>query len=51
MKTKDLVNLLNRAAAALETPKDLNQQEFQDVIDDLTFYANQIAENYELIQP
>ena len=50
MKTKDLVNLLNRAAA-LETPKDLNQQEFQDVIDDLTFYANQIAENYELIQP
>ena len=51
MKTKELVNLLNRAIAALETPKDLSPTDKQDVIDDLTYYANQIEENYELVQP
>ena len=36
MKPRDLANLLNRAAAALETPGDLSDAEKGDLILDLT---------------
>ena len=51
MKTKELVNLLNRAAAALETPQDLNPFEIEDLTRDLTITAREIEESYELVQP
>lgn len=34
-KNRDLRNLLNRAAAALETPKDLNAAEVKQLVEDL----------------
>ena len=39
MKTRDLVNLLNRAAAALETPGDLEPGDVEALIEDLTVAA------------
>lgn len=36
MKTRDMQNLLNRAAAALETPADLSEAEKRELIEDLT---------------
>lgn len=39
MKNRDLKNLLNRGAAALETPQDLNEQERKDLAEDLTAAA------------
>ncbi len=47
MKNRDLVNLLNRAAAALETPADLTAQDVRDLIADLTTEAAQRAEGGE----
>lgn len=35
MKQRDLVNLLNRAAAALETPADLTPDDHQQLVQDL----------------
>jgi hypothetical protein len=40
MKRRDLVNLLNRARAALETPKDLTPRQVADLIDDLYLAAD-----------
>jgi hypothetical protein len=42
LKTRDLVNLLNRAAAALETPADLTEQEQGELVQDLTAAAEEI---------
>ncbi len=42
MKRKDFINLLNRAAAALETPCDLSKEEVAHVIEDLTTVAQKI---------
>lgn len=36
VKLRNLQNLLNRAAAALETPKDLTPKERVELIEDLT---------------
>jgi hypothetical protein len=35
MKKRDLINLLNRAAAAIETPADLEHNEVQYLLEDL----------------
>lgn len=43
MKNKELINLLNRAAAALETPADLTDAEKQHVIEDLAIAAQNIG--------
>jgi len=40
MKTRDLINLLNRAAAAIETPNDLNEAEIIELIEDLIAVAD-----------
>lgn len=40
---RDLANLLNRAAAALETPGDLTGEDKQELIKDLLYEALQIA--------
>ena len=42
MKARDLANLLNRAAAAIETPGDLSDRERVDVVEDLTTAAKEI---------
>lgn len=42
MKTRDLLNLLNRAAAALETPKDLTPKERAELIEDLLHAAKSL---------
>lgn len=39
MKTRDLINLLNRAAAAIETPNDLSEVETIELIEDLIVAA------------
>ena len=39
---KELVNLLNRAAAALESPLDLNPIEMNELIEDLVCAANEL---------
>lgn len=41
IKAKDLKNLLNRAAAALETPKDLTPQEVAELVEDLLAAAEE----------
>ena len=43
MKPRDLKNLLNRAAAALETPDDLTDQDIAYLIEDLIVAANEIG--------
>lgn len=47
MKERDLVNLLNRAAAAIETPNDLNDQERDELVEDLTVAANEMIKMVE----
>ena len=47
MKNRDLVNLLNRAAAALETPKDLQPDEVDFLIEDLTVAAEEFQKEHE----
>jgi len=42
MKTKDLKNLLNRAAAGIETPDDLSEEELKELLEDLTSTANEV---------
>jgi len=42
MKPRDLASLLRRAAAALETPKDLTSKEKDEVIEDLVEAADEI---------
>ena len=44
-KTRELRNLLNRAAAALETPKDLRPAEVEDLLADLVSAADQLSED------
>jgi len=41
MKQRDLANLLNRAAAALETPRDLSNLEQDDLVEELTVAAEE----------
>jgi hypothetical protein len=43
LKPRDLANLLNRAAAALETPDDLTPQDKADLIEDLVVAAKEAA--------
>lgn len=42
MKNRDLKNLLNRAAAAIETPQDLNRTQEIELLEDLTVAAKQL---------
>ena len=42
LKSRDLKNLLNRAAAALETPGDLSQEDVEVLIADLLAAAEEI---------
>lgn len=42
MKNHDLAALLRRAAAAIETPKDLTTEEFDHLVADLTFAADEV---------
>jgi len=42
MKNRELVNLLNRAAAALETPQDLTKEDMEQLIEDLIVAAKEI---------
>lgn len=44
MKIRDLVNLLNRAAAALEDPGALSDRELVDLIEDLTQAAQDLGD-------
>ncbi len=39
MKTRDTINLINRAIAALETPADLTREEVGHLIEDLDKFA------------
>lgn len=48
MKTKDLVNLLNRAAACIETPGDLTSEEISQVAEDLVEAAKEIEHDEQL---
>jgi len=45
MKNQDLIALLNRAAAALETPSDLTPEEKQHVIEDLVIAADSVVDS------
>jgi hypothetical protein len=45
MKNQDLVNLLNRAAAYLETPGDISKAEVDYLIEDLTVAAKELDDN------
>ncbi len=45
LKKRDLANLLNRAAAALETPDDLNELEVSELIEDLVVEARAYEED------
>lgn len=49
-QSRDLTNLLNRAAAALETPADLTDQERQELIEDLTSAAEPQPVTYDSIR-
>jgi hypothetical protein len=44
MKNRDLINLINRAAAAIETPADLTEDEIQDLLDDLDAAALELED-------
>lgn len=44
MKKRDLVNLLNRAAAFIETPRDLSPIERDELAEDLTVAAKELEE-------
>jgi hypothetical protein len=44
MKTRDLINLLNRAAAAIETPADLEHNEVLDLLEDLLQLAQKLEQ-------
>lgn len=44
-KSKDLANLLNRAAAALETPLDLTPLDITKLVEDLTVAATQLGDD------
>lgn len=45
MKKRDLVNLLNRAAAAIENPADLNHNEVQELLEDLLTAADELKKD------
>jgi hypothetical protein len=45
MEVKELINLLNRAAAGLETPGDLTKLDLDELIEDLTVMANLLEES------
>ena len=45
MKARDLQNLLNRAAASLETPDDLTEGEKNELIEDLINAAMDVRSN------
>lgn len=42
MKTRDTINLINRAIAALETPADLTREEVGHLIDDLDALSEEL---------
>jgi len=48
MKRRELVLLLNRAAAALETPNDLTEEEKAHVVEDLAVAAEEFTIGEEL---
>lgn len=55
MKPRDLARLLNRGAAAIETPDDLTEQELREVAEDLVlaaaeFYARGEAGKVDAIE-
>ncbi len=45
VKTKELTNLINRAAAALETPGALTPTEQRELIEDLVIMAKEVDSN------
>jgi hypothetical protein len=51
MKRKEIINLLNRAAAGLESPLDLNPREYNELIEDLVVTAKHLAEETQTILP
>jgi DNA-binding ferritin-like protein (Dps family) len=48
MKQKDLINLLNRAAASYETPGDLDGDDLSHLVEDLTVAAAHFSNDTEL---
>lgn len=42
MKKRDLVNLINRAKAAIETPEDLSKEEILYLVEDLVIVLESI---------
>lgn len=49
MKRRDLKNLLARAAAALETPSDLLDREFVDLIEELREAESELDNHVGLV--
>ena len=47
MKTRDRINLINRAIAALETPDDLSREDIADLIEDLDALAEEYRKEHE----
>jgi hypothetical protein len=45
LKVKEIINLLHRAAAALETPGDLNELDLEELAEDLTVMGNLLEES------
>ncbi len=48
IKRRDLVNLLNRAAAFIESPEDSTVQEIADLMEDLIRYADLLVNGAEV---
>lgn len=42
MKHRELINLLHRAAAALETPSDLTEADKKALVEDLVYAAEEV---------
>jgi DNA-directed RNA polymerase subunit F len=51
MKRKELINLLNRAAAGLESGEELSPKEFNELIEDLVTTAKTLEEETQPILP
>jgi len=47
MKTKDIANLMNRAAAYIEDPKSINPLEVKELVEDLTSAADDVEKSRE----
>ena len=51
IKHRELINLLNRAAAAIETPDDLTKRDFSDLVEDLVITAAELELAAKLTHP